>query len=1018
MATNRNQIYNSLLTGKTVKLTDQIGKGGAGSIHKVYRKRSVVAKVLFRPTKDTEIRIKEMVKDFQKGKINLDLNWRNNIKTKLGTWPIDLLYDNQKKFKGFLMPKASGIELQLISSNNFNKYPKYKNFSKLRNKLILCQRLAVVFSNFYKSGNYSNGDIKPQNIYVDDKGFPMILDLDNLTINNKTPKDKQGTPGYMAHDYSDDIYTDYFSIAIIFYELIFGLHPYIGSAKNDKIVETQDKIKNRMFVHGRKKRNFHVIPPPHEAFKQVINKEIQILFHQAFDLDDPKKRPNMEKWAKTLQNFILSKNIFKDTYKPNQKAAPSSRRKTTIKGTTRKKTKRGTLFGNRPNTTRQTATYATPQSQPALHKKYVRHYVISIVIMVFCIIYGSADSGDVFSVTVGSFGIWCLYYYLYWKKKVVKAFGPQWKQYFNLGAIFKTKKTKANNLKKSVLDYLASFAVLILSIWVFNDSNSVENDLLYDFIDDDILEIYVPILMIINIVYFWPVRYLYKVSNKFFSKILIAIRFLSSIILLLLYLIAAFNLLVKENNYNDFVDQYVSTVEEAYDKIIDPNQEITTQKYKTSFDAFMDFKKSHKVVHKDLIYKGGLIDYKKGWNSTDSLIIIEKSENIKKHYFIKKGTSYETRDGISFNSTQGYGWTSAKRKIYLDIDEYGMEQIRDKGGWQTWQVRRLGLGDEIIVSGSDIKFNKEDNDFGVYFIENNIESFKRYISNNSFEEEFISESSLNKIFKNPPLYNNKNIHVVKKGETCYRIAKIYGLKLEELYRMNPKARQRISPGMKLLIFDESIANLKNSSEKNKKFEKKNRSNNTLEENFNSSGNYPTLEEVLEEPKKNEDENKISNNLAKHFTISSIKGYDNKNSSENKRRKITFFGVCISPKDFSKTPSKNCKFYVRIIGPDGNLLKINTDNARNRMTNKNYWIFENSSNFGRNGIEISGLSKNIQLPTKFDICISYYLKNNDKMGIKIDEKINLVPGEYTVGVYIKDEDQYFAEFVGEDYFMVE
>ena len=99
LATNRNQIYNSLLTGKTVKLTDQIGKGGAGSIHKVSRKRSVVAKILFRPTKDTELRIKEMVKDYQNGKINLDLNWKNNIKTKLGTWPIELLYDDQKKFK-------------------------------------------------------------------------------------------------------------------------------------------------------------------------------------------------------------------------------------------------------------------------------------------------------------------------------------------------------------------------------------------------------------------------------------------------------------------------------------------------------------------------------------------------------------------------------------------------------------------------------------------------------------------------------------------------------------------------------------------------------------------------------------------------------------------------------------------------------------------------------------------------------------------------------------------------------
>ena len=1017
MANNLKQTY-YISNGKTIKTSGLIHKGGAaGSIHKVYRKPKLVAKIFFNPTKDLELRIKEMVKDYQNGKIKLELEWANKIKTNLGTWPIELLYDNKKKFKGYVMPKANGIELQNISSNRFDKYPKYKEFSTLRNKLILCQRLAVVFSNFYKSGNYSNGDIKPQNIYVDDKGYPMILDLDNLTINNKAPKSKNpGTPGYKAHDYKDDIYTDYFSIAIIFYELIFAIHPYVGSSKNNKIVTKQDFINHRMFAHGRKKKNFHIIPPPHDAFNKVINKEIQILFHQAFDLDDPKKRPNMEIWAKTLLNFIFSRSEHKDTdtYKPNQKAPPPPRRKTTKKGT------RGTLFPRPPKPKprgKTTAPYATPQSHPALHKKYIRHYVISIFIMVFCIIYGGVDSGDVFSATVGSFGIWCLYYYLYWKKKVVKAFGPQWQQYFTLGAIFKIKKTKANNLKKSVLDYLASFAVLILSIWVFNDSNSVENDLLYDFIDDDILEIYVPILMIINIVYFWPVRYLYKVSNKFFSKILIAIRFLSSIILLLLYLIAAFNLLVKENNYNDFVDQYVSTVEEAYDKIIDPNQEITTQKYNTSFDAFMDFKKSHKVIHKDLIYKGGLIDYRKGWNSTDSLIIIEKSENIKKHYFIKKGTSYETRDGISFNSTQGYGWTSAKRKIYLDIDEYGMEQIRDKGGWQTWQVRRLGLGDEIIVSGSDIKFNKEDNDFGVYFIENNIESFKRYISNNSFEEEFISESSLNKIFKKP-LYNDKNIHVVKKGETCYRIAKIYGLKLEELYRMNPKARQRISPGMKLLIFDESIVNLKKSSEKKKKIEKKNSSNNNFEENFNSSGNYPTLEEILEEPKKNEDENKISNNLAKHFTISSIKGYDNKNSSENKRRKITFFGVCISPKDFSKTPSKNCKFYVRIIGPDGNLLKINTDNARNRMTNKNYWIFENSSNFGRNGIEISGLSKNIQLPTKFDICISYYLKNNDKMGIKIDEKINLVPGEYTVGVYIKDEDQYFAEFIGEDYFMVE
>ncbi len=303
--------------GKKVKLATQIGKGGAGTIYKIASRPNDVAKVFFRPTKQDGLRIKEMVNDFKKGLIKLDLKWDKEPPTKIGTWPTEILYNSKGNFKGYIMPKAKGIELQYITSNNFSKHPEYKPFGKIRNKLILCQRLAIIFSNFYKSGNYTNGDIKPQNIYVNPKGFPMILDLDNLTIKNLSPKSKQGTPGYMAHDYKDDIYTDYFSIAVIFYELIFGIHPYVGSAKNEKIIETQDKIKNRMFVHGRKKRNFHVIPPPHQAFKTVLNKELQTLFHQAFDLDNSSKRPTMEQWASALKNFILSKSVFPKTYQAN-----------------------------------------------------------------------------------------------------------------------------------------------------------------------------------------------------------------------------------------------------------------------------------------------------------------------------------------------------------------------------------------------------------------------------------------------------------------------------------------------------------------------------------------------------------------------------------------------------------------------------------------------------------------------------------------------------------------------------
>ena len=53
-------------------------------------------------------------------------------------------------------------------------------------------------------------------------------------------------------------------------------------------------------------------------------------------------------------------------------------------------------------------------------------------------------------------------------------------------------------------------------------------------------------------------------------------------------------------------------------------------------EDFNSFKRKHKVVHKDLMFKGGLIDYRKESGFTDSLIIIKKSGNVKKHYFIKK----------------------------------------------------------------------------------------------------------------------------------------------------------------------------------------------------------------------------------------------------------------------------------------------------------------------------------------------------------------------------------------------
>ena len=542
---------------------------------------------------------------------------------------------------------------------------------------------------------------------------------------------------------------------------------------------------------------------------------------------------------------------------------------------------------------------------------------------------------------------------------------------------------------------------------------------------------------------------------------------------------------LRENNDSFYNDYSPSNAIEEVEPATNDNFKSTKGSSKSSPNVFTKFKQQNKVVHQDVVFKGGFIDYRKGWNYTDSLIVIAKSNNIKRHFLVEEGKDYKTEANISFNSTEGYGWFEAKRDIYLSLDDFGYSQITEKPGWQTWQVQRLGLGDEIIVRAEDITYNEEDNDYGIYFIQNNIESFIRFMSADIWEEEFVSQETLDKIF-NQKTGNDKHTHIVLKGETCYSIAKRYKIKLKDLYRMNPKAKKKIYPGMKLTIRDELIKEQKKTKKEDNKdvnyvdlniqlitkegkkivnepiyFRSINESGTiTKTKNYKSSNSgYLTLSVIPGEKYTISSQNKTfklfeinipswvvgefeidvsdkiqllnknSNNIvdlkydfSKSLYISSISGYNSKGFTETKRRKINYIETCISTtaypdKDLSHAPKGTYKLYVRIIDPNGDLLKINSSSSRNMMKDKRYLIFENSSAFGRNGIQVSGLSNDINLPFKSDICILYYFKNNVDFGIEIDEKINLIPGDYKISVYIKKSDDYFAQFIGEDYFMV-
>ena len=148
---------------------------------------------------------------------------------------------------------------------------------------------------------------------------------------------------------------------------------------------------------------------------------------------------------------------------------------------------------------------------------------------------------------------------MYWRKKVLKDFGPLWKQYFTIGSLFKSTKTTPNIKKRGGLDFFASGLIFLTLGWIFIDVDDVERWLFHYYFDEDELILFIPILSLISFIYYWPLKKIYHVSNVIFLRFLQILRILIFWILLVLYGVTAFNYFdiyyLRENNnsfYNDY----------------------------------------------------------------------------------------------------------------------------------------------------------------------------------------------------------------------------------------------------------------------------------------------------------------------------------------------------------------------------------------------------------------------------------------------------------------------------------
>lgn len=300
--------------------TPPLGQGGEGVVYKTkshQTKEELVAKI-YHPKERTATR---------EPKINhLIAHAPKLTDNSSAIFPEEPVYDQKGNFIGFLMKQTvNQVDItslcSLTPSAKLNslwhhKYHRYTSMG-MQSRIRVCYNIAKAFEQLHKTDKFVFVDIKPENIKLTYEGEVSLIDIDSIQVAEE--ERLLFAAQKLTHEYSPaeikqiDFRQQYvpeswdrFSLAVVFYKILFGLHPYTGSCAPpfDKFVTNEQKIAKGLFVHGEQRKHFDVIPTPHQNF-WLIPVKLQELFFRAFEkgYEIPVNRPSMQEWMQILDDL-------------------------------------------------------------------------------------------------------------------------------------------------------------------------------------------------------------------------------------------------------------------------------------------------------------------------------------------------------------------------------------------------------------------------------------------------------------------------------------------------------------------------------------------------------------------------------------------------------------------------------------------------------------------------------------------------------------------------------------------
>ncbi|MBE8996146.1 SUMF1/EgtB/PvdO family nonheme iron enzyme [Microcystis aeruginosa] len=295
--------YRCQLQNRLITLTQELANSGEAKVwHTNFN--GYLAKIYHNPHNERVDKLQLMVRN-RPSDPNAHLNHISFA------WPYSILEDNRGEIVGFLMPEVVGSEtlLKLCTPIMRRKYKLETNWYFLH---VVARNIAAIIQAIHAKG-YVLGDIKLENILVNNRALPTIIDTDSFQVSDpysgKIYRCLVGSEGFTPAeligvniaDVDQTEVHDRFRLGVVIYYLLFSGPPFRGlwQGAGDSL-EQSELIRRGLWPFSGDKL---LVPSNTTIPLNILHRDLHALFLRCFNEGHkfPHRRPTAEEWRGTLE---------------------------------------------------------------------------------------------------------------------------------------------------------------------------------------------------------------------------------------------------------------------------------------------------------------------------------------------------------------------------------------------------------------------------------------------------------------------------------------------------------------------------------------------------------------------------------------------------------------------------------------------------------------------------------------------------------------------------------------------